>query len=79
VLVLILLVLFVFACLCKTVFVPMLGRLKNRMLVEEHGLENSRDKDGNQEEPVALEPPPSSDRQGINNDMRGPETEERMK
>jgi len=49
------------------------------MLVEEHGLENSRDKDGNQEEPVALEPPPSSDRQGINNDMRGPETEERMK
>lgn len=40
---------FVFACLCKAVFVPMLGRLKNRMLVEENGLENSRDKDVNQE------------------------------
>ena len=79
ILVLILLVLFVLACLCKTVFVPLLGRLKNRMLVEENGLENSRDKDGNQDEPVPLEPPPSSDRQGIHNNDMGPETEERMK
>lgn len=43
----------------------MIGRLRNRMLVEEGGLDSSKDnKDEMKQE--NLEPPPSSDRQNIN-------------
>ena len=70
VLALMILFLFVLAYLCNRVFVPMLGRLMNSKLVEEHGEENSRDMK-NDPEPVEVEPPPSSDRQNING-LRGP-------
>jgi hypothetical protein len=73
VLVALILFLLVLACLCKNVFVPLLGRLKNRMLVEEHGLENSKDKQEDNQE--AMEVPPSSDRQGIH---PTPDTEDKM-
>ena len=47
----------------------MIGRLKNRMLVEENAGEGEGgDKDS---EPVPTDPPPSSDRQNINA-LRGP-------
>lgn len=68
------LVLFILAILILTwvfakVIVPLIGRLRNSVLVEENGLESSKDKkDGEKEE--GIEPPPSSDRQGIvNNDL----------
>jgi hypothetical protein len=54
----------VFAWLCTKVIVPMIGRLKNRVLVEEHGLDNSKDKDIEIKD-ENLEPPPSSDRQTL--------------
>ena len=65
--------------LCVKVCVPMIGRLKNRMLVEEHGLETSKDKDIEIKEDH-IEPPPSSERQTIsNNNMENPpDTEVRM-
>ena len=66
--------LLLFAYLCKNVFVPMIGRLKNRMLVEENAGDKSGEKDS---EPVPTDPPPSSDRQNINA-LRGPQTEDRM-
>ena len=42
----------------------MVARLRNRMLVEEHALQTSKDKDIEIKE-EQLEPPLSSDRQGI--------------
>ena len=74
ILALMILFLFLLAYLCKNVFVPLIGRLKNRMLVEEAGLDTSKEK-GEKEEPVPLEPPPSSDRQQIRNMDAAPETE----
>ena len=72
ILVALILLLFVLACLCTKVFVPMIARLKNRMLVEENGGDKSG---GDKEvEPQAMEPPPSSDRQNMNA-LSGPETE----
>ena len=46
------------------------------MLVEDQGLETSKDRK-EENDPVPLEPPPSSDRQNING-LAGPETEDRM-
>ena len=79
--VIVVLVLFIFALLtCAWIFskviVPLIGRLRNRLLVEENGLETSKDKkeEDNQEQ---IEVPPSSDRQGMNLDDQV-ETEQKM-
>lgn len=62
----------VFAWCCTRVLVPMIGRLRNRMLVEEDAGEHSKDKkDANDDQ---LEPPPSSDRQAMQFDKPAVET-----
>ena len=63
--------------LCVKVCVPMIGRLRNRMLVEEAGLDGSKDKDIEIKE-EQLEPPPSSERQTIHREQEAVETEARM-
>lgn len=75
------LVLFIFALItCAWLFskiiVPMIGRLRNRLLVEENGLETSKDKNEEFKE-EQIEVPPSSDRQGMHLEDQV-ETEQKM-
>ena len=64
----------VFTWACAKVIVPLAGRLKNRVLVEENALDSSQPHSREKEvKDIELEPPPSSDRQGIH-----PTTEDQM-